>query len=83
MLYVKMMSAEDDTPDTDARKDYTLFTVGDSDVLSFYKDWPDGGGKPSHVLHIERANGPIQSHELTGNVYIMNESGKTIASHGS
>jgi hypothetical protein len=81
MLYVKMMSAED-CPDCDAWKDYKLFTVGDTDTFSFYKDWQDGESKPRHVLHIARADGTINSEMLSGNVYIMNEAGKTIASHG-
>lgn len=81
MLYIKMMSNED-CPDSDAWKNYKIIPIGDADTFSFYKSWKDGGDVPQYVLSIERQNGQVTCDVLTGNVYVMNEAGKTIASHG-
>lgn len=77
MLYVKMMSDED-MPDESTQKCYQLLPVGDHDELSFYST--DGG--ESKCLDITKQDGTVITRNLIGNVYVMNESGKTIASQG-
>ena len=82
MLYVKMMSDER-FADNQPNKNYTLWSVNDSDEISF--DWLPGNSTESpHVpaIFIKKDDGTVIEKVLTGNVYIMNEAGKTIASHG-
>jgi hypothetical protein len=76
MLYVKMMSAQD-MPDDSPYKNYEIITVGNGDELSF-----DFIEKDEPALFIRKADGTVFSRALVGNAYVMNEAGKTIASHG-
>lgn len=75
MLYVKIMS-DQNLPDTDPWKHYTIVPVENSQALEFVaKD--DG-----HALLVHTSDGSELVTRLTGNAYVMNEHGRTIASHG-
>lgn len=76
MLIVKMMSDED-TPDTDARKSYRLFT-GVVDV----KFERGSQGEPYMNLMFNGEDDQ-ETYDVIGNVYVMNEAGKTVASFGN
>lgn len=84
MLYVKIMSDED-LPDTDPYKHYTIVPVANNEVMRFVANSIAGGGNKDarYVLEVHAPEGGIETHELTGNAYVMTESGKTIASHGA
>ena len=80
-LIVKIMSAED-TADSDTRKTHRLF-AGVDDV-EFGRQGPD---EPP-VVHLRfkpefrDAEAEVLTIALAGNVYVMNEAGKTISSFG-
>ena len=76
MLIVKMMSSED-TPDTDTRKSYRLFT-GVVDV-----DFSRGEGGEAYMDLMFSGEDDKETYEVIGNVFVMNEAGKTVASFGS
>jgi hypothetical protein len=84
---VKMMSGED-APDSDTRKCYLLITnvynvkfardpkTGKAEMeLHFSKGYESVGDVEAPALYTETIL-------LTGNVYVMNEDGKTISSFG-
>lgn len=75
-LLVKMMSAED-TPDTDSRKAHELFT----DVIKVEFTRGSNGEAFVHLLFKDSEDEEI--YDVTGNVYVMNENGKTISHFGS
>lgn len=84
-LVVKIMSNED-TADSDTRKGFLLHSqvrfanferIGDGsteDPRTFTRPWL--------TLHFLDPEAESLSFEPQGNVYVMNESGKTIASYG-
>jgi hypothetical protein len=74
-LMVKLMSAED-TPDTDSRKAYELFT----DVLKV--EFNRGEGGEAYMDLLFRDSEDVETFDVPGNVYVMNENGKTISSFG-
>jgi hypothetical protein len=78
--YVKMMGDEN-LPDEDVYKAYTLFTLADGDSIEFIN--ANGTKGQLDYFCISRQNGKTEKLYLTGNVYIMNAAGKTIATHGS
>lgn len=85
MLFIKMMSGEE-LPDTSLHKSFDLIQVPDLESISFSKEASDSGGdfNESHpyTMTIKR-DGEVKVHyALSGNVYIMSEHGKTIATHG-
>jgi hypothetical protein len=90
MLYVKIMSGED-LPDTDPCKNYTIVPLQNNEVMQFVRNqeslvWESGaqevGPRPCrYQLEIHAPDGGIETHDLSGNAYVMNESGKTIATH--
>lgn len=89
MLYVKIMSDED-LPDTDPYKNYVIVPVANNEVMRFAPNTNlvDGDRlrplkEPKFVLEVHAPEGGIETHELTGNAYVMTESGKTISSHGA
>ena len=89
MLYVKIM-VDCDRSDTDSFKDYTLVPVSDLKTMRFAQNlqlYQNGMPMPDRVfafvLEVTSADGGIERYELTGNAYVMTESGKTIASHGT
>jgi hypothetical protein len=86
MLYVKIMHGQD-RPDTDPWHTYQIVTVRDDQAMEFRANTvPDGqeGNKEGErfSLAVRDKDGSLYLHYLTGNAYVMNESGKTIASHG-
>ena len=87
MLFVKIMSGEN-MPDTDPQKDYMIIQVGDRDRIQFgYPDKSDARGDLSldnqNSVFIIRHNEPgFETYPLTGNCYVMNNSGKTIDTRG-
>lgn len=83
MLYVKIMSGQDLT-DTDQYHCYTIVPVANNEVMRF-KENPVRSTGPEDcrfILEVHAPEGGIETHELTGNAYVMTESGKTISSHG-
>lgn len=88
MLYIKMMSSED-LPDDDPHKNFILLTAGDKDIVSFgVLNKNEGEPEPeteynTNTVFITRYGEPaFESYPMKGNVYIMNQNGKTIASRG-
>jgi hypothetical protein len=86
MLYVKIMS-DCDMSDTHPDHCFKLVPVANNEVMAFVPILvPDGqvGNHFGHRFQLEVASsdGKVRSHEVTGNAYVMNEHGKTIASHG-
>jgi hypothetical protein len=87
MLYVKIMSNQD-LADTDPWHTYTIISVPDDRIMKFHRH-PVPEGQVGHKdgerfsLEIHHPDGSVVPHFLTGNAYVMNEAGKTIASHGS
>jgi hypothetical protein len=91
MLYIKMMSDEE-MSDLCPFKNFTIIPVSQKESFQFgefgpayenkyteeYADRVRGGNR--EVLSILRENGDVQSYRITGNVFVMNEAGKTIAS---
>ena len=87
MLYIKMMSAEE-TSDLYAGKNYTLITVGPKDRIQFGEwgslyanpyDSNDYNGNPEVMIIIRENSEEQETYRVLGNVYIMNEQGKTIS----
>ena len=84
-VIVKMMSGEN-APDSDTRKLFILFT----DVYGVHFK-RDDNGVPSMELtfakgyHTDERENTLYTEEfdVTGNVYVMNEAGKTISSFGA
>lgn len=74
MLTVKMMSNED-LADSDPAKGFTLIQLDRLDHITFSKS------EGRQVFVIQRDSGGTVEYELEGNVYVLSESGKTIASH--
>lgn len=83
MLIVKMMSGEN-APDDDTRKAFRLIT-GVVDVrFDRQADDPNADTSPVPVMYVwygDRQERP-DAFCVAGNVYIMNESGRTVASFG-
>lgn len=83
MLYVKIMSNQD-LPDTDQNHNFTIVPVENNEVMEFVQDLdPKTDTSPRYALRVHSPEGGYETHPLTGNAYVMNESGKTIATHGS
>lgn len=88
MLYVKIMSGED-LPDTDSYKNYVIVPVQNNEVMQFvdnplYAPPKDNcPSVPKYFLEVHGPEGGCETHDLSGNAYVMTESGKTIASHGA
>ena len=88
MLHVKIMSDEN-LFDLKAEKNFKIVSVGDKDVMEFAKitntlgaptTAPDGS---RFVLYVTRSDGVKERHNLYGNAYVINDSGKTIATHSA
>lgn len=80
-LYVKIMSDEN-LPDSDTRKTYTLYSgvVSVHFERSAFQEGDEGYHIPRAILLFE--DGEHESHGLLGNVYVMNADGKTIEKFG-
>ncbi len=85
MMTIKMMKG-DGLADTHPNASFSLIQIGTKDLVSFFKESAPNGdfneARPQ-TLRIDRDDGSTQQFTLAGNVYILSESGKTIASHGS
>lgn len=84
MLYVKIMSGQD-MPDVDHYKHYIIVPVDNNEVMRFCEneDWDKAMPPfPRFCLKVHAPEGGVCEYALTGNAYVMSESGKTIASHG-
>ncbi len=88
MLYVKIMS-DQDLPDTNPWHTYSIITVADRQKIQFVQNnVPEGqvgnypGMRYSLIITDKDGISNCEEYPLTGNVYILNEAGKTIASHG-
>lgn len=87
MLYLKLMSNEA-FPDADPCKNFTLVPVSDTTEISFRTDSMPGNGQiPDSstvvaVLH-DAVDDTFRELSLTGNAYVLNAQGKTIASRGA
>ncbi len=81
MLTVKKMLG-DGLEDTHPNASYSLIPLAQGESVSFAKG-RDHLGNECQQMSIERRDGPSEVHDLAGNVYILSDSGKTIASHGS
>lgn len=83
MLFLKMMSDED-LPDTSSTKGYTIIQLEDLEAVRFYKEDPKSSGdfntEYPYSMSIERDSEVKRIYALKGNVYVMSERGKTIAS---
>lgn len=80
--YLKLMS-DDGRPDTDPFKHFVLYTLQDGAVVSFDRytgERVDVRYEANIMFNGDGFNGVLP---LLGNAYVMSESGKTIASHGS
>lgn len=75
-LLVKMMSDED-TSDADSRKSHRIFT----DVVSV--DFSRGEGGEAYMDLTFKDSEDSEVFDVVGNVYVMNENGKTISQFGS
>ncbi len=73
-MFVKIMSDEN-CPDFDTRKSFKLLSEVES--ISF-----DRRGDDEVVLHVHFKKGEDESFLLVGNVYVMNDAGKTIEKFG-
>ena len=84
MLYVKIMS-DQDLLDTDPYKNFTIVLVENNEIMRFAQNRLGGTDREysRYVLEVHAPEGGIETHELTGNAYVMNEAGKTIATHGA
>lgn len=78
-MYVKIMSDEN-CPDSDSRKAFRLL----SNVVSVIFNRAPEAPEPSDIPHayITFADLQTEAFELHGNVYIMNDAGKTIEKFG-
>lgn len=87
MLYVKIMSGED-MDDTNPYKNYTIVPIQGHEVMQFvanpnFHTMPEDGPQISrYQLLVHGPDGGNETHDLSGNAYVMTESGKTISSHG-
>jgi hypothetical protein len=87
MLTLKLLSGQD-LPDDDPTKDFTLIQITDDEVLQFVHIGKSGVYKgdeySAEVLAlIVRRDGAEQAYPLTGNAYVLNSNGKTVASRAA
>ena len=88
MLYLKLMSAQN-IADSDPAKNFVLVPLSDTTELTFRTDRAQrdsSEGAPATVVCAvlyDRAADSVSEIQLSGNAYVMNENGKTIASHAS
>lgn len=78
-MYVKIMSDEN-IPDSDRRKSYRLLSGVTAIVFNRAPEAPVPSDIPRAYITFE--DDEVESFELHGNVYIMDDSGKTIEKFG-
>lgn len=76
MFLLKIMSNQN-LPDNDMTKNYKMIAIGSGDQFEFYHD--PGTGLP--MAQVVPKEGESYSVELTGNAYVVSETGKTVSSH--
>jgi len=76
MFLLKIMS-DQNLPDNDMTKNYKMIAIGSGDQFEFYHD--EQNGLP--MAQITPKEGEPYSVELTGNAYVVSETGKTVSSH--
>ena len=85
MLYVKIMNKKS-LSDDDRSSNYKLVTVQNNQIIEFC-DSPSvqstvcSSESARFSLEVRSPDGEVFRHDLFGNAYVMNESGKTIATH--
>jgi hypothetical protein len=85
MLYLKLMSGQN-LADADPCKNYEIIPVPVTTDIRFVTAEIDNGpqaprGTVVSVVLWDDGNGSRREITLSGNAYVMNEQGKTIASH--
>lgn len=81
MFFVKMMLNEN-LPDECNAKGFRLIQVKELQEVVFYSPpLLEGEETPRKQIQIFTPSGDTMSYYLTGNVYVMNEAGKTIAAY--
>ncbi len=78
-MYVKIMSSEN-IPDADSRKSYRLLAGVISVIFNRAPEAPISSDIPH--IYVTFEDSTTESFELYGNVYVLNESGKTIEKFG-
>lgn len=76
--YVKMMSSQN-LPDDSPYKDYTIHVVATGGRVDFVTGEKD----EAFCVIQDPVSGTSEKHQLHGNVYVLSESGKTIATRAS
>lgn len=76
MFLLKIMSGQN-LPDNDMTKNYKMIAIGSGDRFEFYHNQEDG----LPMALISPREGESYSVELTGNAYVVSETGKTVSSH--
>jgi hypothetical protein len=79
MMFLKVMS-EQDMPDSAAEKNFTLWQIPDDAALSFSPSEATKGGVEARWFTTEEG---LRVVPLTGNAYVLNAQGKTIANRAS
>jgi hypothetical protein len=76
--------SDQDMSDSDPHKNFTIVPVENDQVMAFHPHEPllESADSPRFELQVHAPDGGIETHPLTGNAYVLNEGGKTIASHG-
>jgi hypothetical protein len=85
MLTLKLMS-EQDLPDENPSKDFTLVQLDDSEKLQFLSTGESGtyGVYTAKVVALITAkDGSERAFPLVGNAYVMNGAGRTIANRSA
>lgn len=76
MYLIKIMS-DQDLPDDDMTKNYKMIAIGPGDQFEFYHDQTSG----HPFVCVTPKEGESYHTELTGNVYVISVTGKTVATH--
>lgn len=74
-MFLKIMNQEDNSPDSDSRATFMLHDF----VLTADFEREDGKA----FVQVLFADGDRERFEVTGNAYLMNDQGKTVASFGA
>lgn len=80
MLTIKKMLG-DGQEDTHPNASFELIPMEPGDTVTFKKG-RDHEGNECQQMMLARRIGHSETHDLAGNVYVLSETGKTIASHG-
>lgn len=80
MVTVKKM-LKSEYEDAHPYASFALIPILPGESLLF-KGGADHNGQPCQQMVIEKPIGPPETHDLAGKVYILSDSGKTIATHG-